>query len=104
MAHVCPVNSSRDPEEVERGEKAQIKGCNQRGVSGERTTPAPELTGAQPEVVWLSAPGLKVCGYPLCPSRSFLLKTEMPTQPWRNGLPLPLLRPPNVSEQLLGDP
>lgn len=86
-----------------RGERqAQMKGWDQRGVSGEQTTPAPELTAVQPEVVWLSTSGLKVCGYPLCLSRSFLLKTEIPSHGgmWK----LPLLRPLNGSEQLLGAP
>lgn len=89
---------------MKRREQADMEGWDRRGVSGKGTTPAPEVTAAQPEVVWLSASGLKVCGYPLCLSRSFLLKTEMPIQPWRNGWQFPLLRPLNGSEQLQGDP
>lgn len=92
-----PLYSSRDTKEMERGEQAQMKVWDQRGVSGEQTTPAPELTAAQSEVVRLSASGLRVCGYPLCLSRSFLLETEMPIQPWGNGWQLPLLKPLNGS-------
>lgn len=67
-----------------RYEKAVTK--EEAGANGPRQL----LSSPLLSLTWQT--GLRVCGYTLCLSRSFLLKTEMPSQAWRAALQILLLR------------
>ncbi|ELK03344.1 40S ribosomal protein SA [Pteropus alecto] len=75
--HLCFCG---DPEEIEKEEQAAAKkAVTKDGFQGERTTPAPRFTAAQPEVAGWSE-GAQV---PLCLFAGFLLKSRALSPPLR---------------------